>query len=579
MQNIVTMVEGGSVVLLSVLAASTIHGRFSDRFWLGGLLLGALFTLIGVLVMENAVEVVPGIRTDPRGAVVVLSAAFGGPVAVAITAPCLALLRLAYGGVGAAPGAMYILGVGLAAGLAWYWWFRVRKERPNVRYVLIQATVAGTVPTLILLMASSAPWAVFLTANGLLAPTNFAATLLMGFMLVRDLDRAHAIRAREDTQAQIDAMSEHAPVALFQIVRDEDGAPRFTHVSKAAQKIIELRPRDLLEDFRRIDTIADGPVAEVIDDKLRVSEAGFNAWSYELECTASSGNETWIYIHAGIRRDRNGRCIWDGSIVVITGRKISEKLKDEFISTVSHELRTPLTSIRGSLGLVLGGGAAAQLPANVSGLLDIANRNAERLVLLINDILDVQKIRSGRMSMAMERQQIRSHVEDALALAANYAPEKNLVFTLEDHAPAGEGRVDPGRLGQVLANLLSNAIKFSPEEGTVRLSIRHVDGKLRISVADEGPGIPVEFADRIFEPFSQHEKSNTRSIGGTGLGLNISQALIEAMDGTIWFESVGGTGRPSMSICPRWRRKSRSMPRRTLPPPIGACWSAATIAI
>ncbi|PZX16976.1 PAS domain-containing protein [Palleronia aestuarii] len=541
MQGIVSMVESGSIVLLSVLIVSAIHSRFANRFWVGSALLGLLFTLVGVVVMENGFEVVPGILTDPRGAVVVLSAAFGGPVSVAITASSLAFLRLAYGGVGAVAGATYILGTGLAAGLLWCWWFQYLKQRPTILYVVSQAIVAGTVPSVILLTISNAPWDVFLVSNALLIPTNFLATVLMGSMLVRDFERSHAIREHDEKQAQIDAIAEHAPVALFQIVRDRDGMPNFTYVSRAVERIIEVRPDDLLADFEKLDTISDGEVTALIKDKLEASVAEFGAWSHEMSCRTSGGQEKWIYIRAGIRKDRDGRCVWDGSIVDVTERKITEKLQDEFISTVSHELRTPLTSIRGSLGLVLGLGTE-QLPDKLLGMLNIANRNAERLVLLINDLLDMQKIRSGKMRMSMKRQEIRFHVDDAITSAANYAPDKKIRLVVEDHVPAGEAMIDPARLDQVLANLLSNAIKFSPKEGVVTTSIHHVDDKIRISVTDEGPGIPAAFRDRIFKPFCQNEMSNTRSVGGTGLGLNISKALVEAMDGTLWFDSIEGSG-------------------------------------
>lgn len=541
MSNIVTMIESGSIMLLSVLAVSLIYIRFARQFWTVSILLGVLFTIVGVVVMENSVEIVPGIRTDPRGAVVVLSAAFGGPVSVAITAPCLALLRFVYGGGGAIPGAAYILGVGVAAALAWFWWFRTAHARPSIPYVLVQAVIAGTVPTIVLLFVSSAPWEVFLTSNVLTAPTNFVATLLMGTMLVRDLDRARAIRSGEDKQAQIDAISEHAPVALFQIVREEDGVPRFTYVSRAATRIVSIRPEDLLRDFRTLDQISKAAGADFIKDKLDASEEEFAPWSAEVELRTRAGNQKWVQFDSGIRMGRDGECIWDGSIIDITEQKVSAKLKDEFISTVSHELRTPLTSIRGSLGLVIGS-ASAHLPTKVLSMLDIASRNAERLVLLINDILDMQKIRSGQMEFSLTEQEVRPHLEQALASSENYAPEKGICFALEDRAPHAVANIDPVRFNQILGNLLSNAIKFSPKGSTVTLSVHHVKGMLRISVKDEGPGIPAEFRDKIFQPFSQSEKSTTRSVGGTGLGLNISTALVEAMNGTLTFDSIEGHG-------------------------------------
>ncbi len=537
MSNLLTMVESGSIMLLSVLVVSTIQKRFSEPAWFGSTLLGLLFTVVGMVVMENSVEIVPGIRTDPRAAVVVLSAAFGGPASVAITASCLAIVRMMYGGLGAGPGATYILGVGIAAGLIWYYWFYVARRGLNIRYIIIQAVVAGTVPTVILIFASKAPWDVFLTSNAFAAPTNFVATLIIGVMLVRDRDHMEAIDQRQEKQDQIDAISEHAPVALFQIVRDDDGAPRFTYLSRATERIIELQPEELYVCFRNLDGISDENVIGQIYEKLQESEDDFAPWDLEIACQRSRNEKKWIRLYSGIRLDRDGRPVWDGSIVDITEQKVSEQLKDEFISTVSHELRTPLTSIRGALGLVIGS-SSEQLPPKILGMLEIANRNAERLVLLINDILDMQKIRSGQMEFKLEQQAVRPLLDQAIASAESYAPEKNIRFVLEDHAPESEANIDPGRLTQVISNILSNAIKFSPSEETIKLSILQVDDRLRISIKDSGPGIPADFHNKIFDPFSQSEQSTTRKVGGTGLGLSISKALVEAMGGELWFESI-----------------------------------------
>ena len=541
MSKIVTMIESASVMLLAVLAVSMIYSKFSRRYWTKSVLLGLLFAFVGILVMENSVEIIEGIRTDPRGAVVVLSAAFGGPLSVAITAPCLAVMRLIQGGLGAGPGATYILGVGLVSGLAWVWWFRIAKARLSIPYVVVQSVIAGTVPAIILLFVSKAPWEVFFISNALSAPTNFAATLIMGTMLVRDLDRADAIKLGEEKQAQINAISEHAPVVLFQIVRASDGTPSFTYVSRSASSILGISPADLLHDFTAIDRISDTPTADEINAKLNASEENFTPWSADLQRLRNTGSEKWLRVHSGIRKDQDGRTIWDGSVVDITEEKIAAKLKDEFISTVSHELRTPLTSIRGALRLVIGRGSSG-LPEKVLHMLDIADRNSERLVLLINDILDMQKIRAGQMKFSLSLQDLRSHAENALASSENYAPEKDISFVLDDRAPGGKANIDPIRFDQVLANLLSNAIKFSPKGGTVTLSILQLADKLRVSVQDEGVGIRAEYADQIFRPFSQSETSSTRSVGGTGLGLSISKGLVEAMDGNLSFVSVEGHG-------------------------------------
>ena len=541
MQSILSMIESASVILLSTLIVANFGRWFEVRPYLKGLLLGSVFALTGLVVMSNPVEIIPGVRTDPRATVVVLSAALGGPLSVAVTAPCLALLRLSYGGAGAVPGAAYILGVGLVAAAVWYWWFRIARKPIDFWYIVLQSVVAGIVPTLILLcVASSVPWGPFLVSNSLFAPTNFAATLMMGAMVLRDLERQAAIAARAETQARIDTIANNAPAILFQIVCEAEGAPKFTYVSDAARTILGVEPTALMSDYSALGPIV-GDDLEKIERALRASRATQRPWNLEVECIRPTGSKVWMRFDAGIRTDASGRVIWDGSISDITEHKIAEQMKDNFISTVSHELRTPLTAIRGALGLVVGI-SAGQMPAKASSMLEIANRNAERLVLLINDILDMQKIRSGHMELTLRQETLRPLLDQALVAAQNYAPTKKIRFVLSDEAPKAQVSVDADRLNQVLMNLLSNAIKFSPDTGTVTLSSRYVDGGIRLSVADEGPGIPQEFRDRIFDRFTQAEDSSTRSTGGTGLGLNIAKAIVDAMNGSMGFHSVEGQG-------------------------------------
>lgn len=542
MQSIITMVESASIILLSVLAVAMIHNRFTHWPIRRSLLLGLLFALIGVAVMENSVEVIPGVRVDPRAAVVALSAAFGGPLSVALTAPALALLRLWYGGSGAVAGATYILSTGLVAGLAWYWWFRVARKRLEWSYILTQAAIAGTVPSVVLLFVSQAPWEVYLTANALFAPTNFVAAILMGAMVLRDLDGRAALVARQETQAQIDAIAKNAPAILFQLVQENDGDLNLTYVSDASKRILGIRPVDLMACRKAFYSLVGDAGVERLKEQLRTSREAGQPWRLELECARpDDGTVVWVRVDSGIRTDSTGRLVWEGAISDITERRKTEQMKDDFISTVSHELRTPLTSIRGSLGLVLGS-ASEHLPPKVLNMLGIANRNVERLVLLINDILDMQKIRSGQMTFSLRREPLRPMLEQALNTAQNYAPEKGIRFALVDDASYSALDVDPDRFNQVLSNLLSNAIKFSPKEGTVTLAARDMGGRICISVADEGPGIPEKFRSQIFNRFTQADTSSTRKIGGTGLGLNISKAITEAMHGTLSFESVEGEG-------------------------------------
>ncbi|RYX81131.1 PAS domain S-box protein [bacterium] len=247
---------------------------------------------------------------------------------------------------------------------------------------------------------------------------------------------------------------------------------------------------------------------------------------------------------------------------VIIGYDLSEsrrieKLKSEFVSVVSHELRTPLTSIRGALGL-LGGGVAGVLPDRARQMIDIAHKNAERLVLLINDILDIEKIESGQMKFEMATVDVTQLVHGALQANAPYAQALNV--TLVPDAPDEELRIDgdEARLSQVMANLLSNAAKFTPQGGEVHVRTRRISSDearlcgasydeqgitewVRVDVFDGGEGVPPEFEGRLFERFAQADSSATRAKGGTGLGLAISRAIIEKMHGVLRYTPANPT--------------------------------------
>ena len=218
-----------------------------------------------------------------------------------------------------------------------------------------------------------------------------------------------------------------------------------------------------------------------------------------------------------------------------------ERAKSEFVSVASHELRTPMTSVKTSLSLLLAG-AAGPRDASARELLEIAVRNADRMIRLINDLLDLSRLEAGRMEFQLEPVPLADGVAAGLETVAAFAQEQGVTVATE---PPAEPQVVLGvrdRLVQVIVNLVSNAIKFSPRGGRVTVRWWSENGFAVTEVADQGPGIPADQLQAVFEPFRQLDSSTTREHGGAGLGLAISQGIVDAIGGKLWAESVLGAG-------------------------------------
>jgi len=270
--------------------------------------------------------------------------------------------------------------------------------------------------------------------------------------------------------------------------------------------------------------------------------SGDRQWlSYETMHRRKDGSDVPVEEFLQMVRQKDGQGLFVAVARDLTERRRVDKLKSEFISTVSHELRTPMTSIRGSLGLVMGG-VAGELPAQAKSMVEIAYNNSERLVRLINDILDMDKIESGKMRLDIRTVELLPLLEQSLEANRAYGEQFGVKFLLCGGDEGIRVRVDSDRLLQVMANLMSNAAKFSPSGGEVEISVAAGEKNVRVAVKDHGPGIPQEFRERIFRKFSQADSSDTRRKGGTGLGLSICKALVERMNGGIGFTSKEGDG-------------------------------------
>lgn len=241
-------------------------------------------------------------------------------------------------------------------------------------------------------------------------------------------------------------------------------------------------------------------------------------------------------------KDTNVRFLFQCSD--ITDRVKAEQQKDEFLSTVSHELRTPLTSIMGAIKLVNSGGIGpVSDPARK--MLGVAERGCDTLLALVNDLLDLKSLEAGALKYEMDNALVGPIIQDAAAAMEGYLkPDQALVIDMPGRLAGAVLHVDAARLGQILANLLSNAAKFSPDDGSLRIQVRLRNRALRISVTDQGTGVPPELEGRMFRKFTQGQSDDKRTVRGTGLGLPISQRMAHDMGGTIGFfntEKAGAT--------------------------------------
>lgn len=257
----------------------------------------------------------------------------------------------------------------------------------------------------------------------------------------------------------------------------------------------------------------------------------------------------------------NGRPLFTGILRDISERRALEQAKDEFIATVSHELRTPLTSIRGSVGLLEAGALGAQPPEALE-VLEIARHNADRLIRLVNDLLDLEKLQAGRMELELGPIQPRELVRLALAgVRGLSATSLSLITARIDCHTEVLGDLD--RLVQVLVNLLGNAVKFSPPRSPIEVRVGLTrPGRVRFAVVDQGPGIPVALQPKLFHKFQQLDGSDARARGGTGLGLAICKAIVEQHGGEVGLISAPGEGSTFWFDVPVALRASAALRKR-----------------
>lgn len=274
------------------------------------------------------------------------------------------------------------------------------------------------------------------------------------------------------------------------------------------------------------------------------------------EIAAPDGTVRWISSTKAPIRGNDNEIVGIVEIARdITASKVQEQMKNEFVATVSHELRTPLTSIMGSIGL-LAGASTHGLPESAMRMLNIALSNCKRLVSIVNDILDIEKIESGKIHFERRPVEMLALVDQVVQANQGMAASHSVRVRLDDASVPAMVFSDPDRMTQVIANLLSNAIKFSAQNEEVVLKVEHNDAAVRVSVRDHGPGIPEDYKDRIFDKFVQVDASDQRQRGGTGLGLSIVKEILSRLDGKISFEAAPGRGTIFVVELPRYDQET-----------------------
>lgn len=271
--------------------------------------------------------------------------------------------------------------------------------------------------------------------------------------------------------------------------------------------------------------------------KAREGSDDENEWHY----VRKDGSQFSVLLTVSALRDAEGEITgYLGIARDISEIKRIDKMKTEFISTVSHELRTPLTAISGALGILVNG-LAGTLPEQSARMIKIAHNNSQRLIHLVNDLLDMEKLVAGKMHFEFQPQMLRPLIQQSIEANAAFAQQYGVSYELI-YGSDIKVSVDHQRLLQVLANYLSNAAKFSPLNDVVTIEVHIRFGSVRVTVTDKGPGVPEDFRTRLFQKFSQADSSDTRQKGGTGLGLAICKEIIERMGGNVGMKSEIGNG-------------------------------------
>jgi PAS domain S-box-containing protein len=347
-------------------------------------------------------------------------------------------------------------------------------------------------------------------------------------------DRKRAEEALQQSETLFRTLSESAPVGIFR--------------TDAQGKNIYSNPRcQAICGFTFEEALGDGWMQFIHPEDLEVV---FPQWTLFLTTNQEFRTQVrYVHTDATVRFCRlmavpifseSGELMGNvGTVEDITESRAIEKMKNEFISIVSHELRTPLASIRGSLGL-LAAGVLKEQPESAQQMLEIASSETERLVRLVNDILDLERLESNKVTLVKQWCDATKILRQSVETVQPLATENNIALVMLPSSIAIW--IDPDRIIQTLVNLIGNAIKFSSRDSKVTVSVECLTDQILFKVQDQGRGIPDGKLESIFERFQQVDATDSRQKGGTGLGLAICKSIVQQHGGKIWVESTLGKG-------------------------------------
>ena len=384
--------------------------------------------------------------------------------------------------------------------------------------------------------------------------------------------RKEAEEALRNSDQQLREILEKSPIGVGIVTHSRDNKTKTGERLFANKALVEMFAADSIEDL----LAADISKSWVDHDQLQVAEEIMQSGQYLVDFEARrrrfNGELFWVSMNSRsivfdgkpctmnwhfditVRKravaeiienqERLEQRVHERTLELEMARNEAEsasQLKSQLITTMSHELRTPLTSIVGSLQL-LDSGAFDLNSERAIDLLNIARRNSDHLVVLVNDILDVERLHSGVMEMTMQPLNLAWLVKEAIALNAGYGKERGITILASDLADSVQVMGDETRLFQAMANLISNAAKFSSQGGSVLISVFPNGKSVKVTVADKGAGIPVDIRDKIFDKFVRGNNVDHRNTDGVGLGLSITKSIIERHNGSIGFDTGAGVG-------------------------------------